>query len=174
MKFQLSDEVVETIPYTRGLVPVYHPKMCDVVISAAQAGGQEAQMCINCGICMSTFKKYQKDYPEFASAVEYAKLIFVARLEAMMVAGAQGDIEKYNFKANEKLLAVAEEKYRTLSERIQGNTTVTINTINLTSEQRLEKIKQISEKLKGFGIDYEEIPIDTAPKLLNSDVIDAE
>lgn len=154
MKFQLEYNGIVKLPYQRGGNSSYIPKMCEVVISTAEAGGQEAQMCINCGICMNSFRKYQKEHPDFAAAVEYARLIYVATLEAMMVAGAEGKIERYNFKANEKLLEVAEEKYRKLAERNQNNTTINVNTINLTSEQRIDKIKQISEKLKSFGIEY--------------------
>lgn len=171
MKFILDSTEILKLPYQKGQNPKYMSKMCDVVISTAQGGGQEAEMCINCGIGMATFKKYQKEYPEFAAAVEYARLVFVATLEAMMVAGAEGKIEKYSFKANEKLLEVAEEKYRKLSERNQNNTTVNINTINLSPEERTEKIKQISEKLKSFGIDYQQ------PSLLDTSegiIVDGE
>ena len=166
MKFQLEHTDTIRLPYQKGSISSYNPKMCDVVISTAESGGQEAQMCINCGICMNSFRKYQKEYPDFAAAVAYAKLIYVATLEAMMVAGAEGRIEKYNFKANEKLLEVAEEKYRKLAERNQNNTTINVNTINLTPAQRIDKIKQISEKLKSFGIEY--------TGLRAEDIIDAE
>lgn len=177
MKFILDSNEVVKLPYQTGPTTKYMPKMCDVVISTAQSGGQEAQMCVNCGISMSTFIKYQKEYPEFMAAVEYAKLVFVATLEAMMVAGAEGKIEKYNFKANEKLLEVAEEKYRKLAERNQSNTTVNINTINLSPEERTEKIKQISEKLKTFGIEYQQPSQPDTIKTITfdgSEVVDAE
>ncbi len=171
MKFKMDLPTNMKLSFKPGAVPKYDVKMCEVVISTAECGGQEAQMCINCGIGKSTFNKYIKEYPEFAAAVEYAKLIFVATLEAMMVAGAEGRIEHYNFKANEKLLAVAEEKYRSLSERGQS-TTVNINTINLSPEERNNKIKQISEKLKSFGIEYD-VPEDP-PKLIDCEWVDGE
>ena len=178
MKFQIDSDQVLKLPYQRGVITSYLPKMCDVVVSTAQSGGDEEQMCLNCGIGMQSFRKYQKDHPEFAQAVEYAKLLYVASLQALMVAGASGLVEHYNFKANEKLLEVAAEKYRKLAERNQINNTVNINTINLTPQQRIEKIQQISEKLKSFGIEYDNSQNENEPnKIINDSqgvVIDAE
>lgn len=152
MKYQVTEDTSHIIPY-QGNTSSYNSRMCEVVVSTARAGGQKAQMCVNCGISESTFNNYLNEYPEFKKAFEHAVLIFMADQEALLNAGARGLVKNYNFKANEKILGTLDRKYQSLTNG--SNTTININTINLTPEQRNEKIKQITEKLKAFGIEYE-------------------
>lgn len=173
MKLIIGEEVVQTIPYKRGKPSSYHPKMCEIVIRTAEIGGFEAAMCINCGISISTFKKYIKEYEEFAEAVEFAKLITLKLQEEILVAGSLGQIEGYNFKANEKILS---SKYRELyGKEDKDVNTITVNNISLTVEQMQEKISQKLEKLKFMGqvIDTNPIPstqlIETESKATEND-----
>ncbi len=152
MKFQINTEIAERLPYLKGKSK-YDPKMCSVIISTAQTGGQKAQMCINCGITEQTFDKYMSEYQEFKEAYEYAMLHIIADHEALMDAGAKGQIENYNFKANERILSANHKKYQQITDK-GVNTTININTINLTHEQRVEKIKQLTEKLAEKGISH--------------------
>jgi len=149
VKMIISDEVVQTIPYSRGAPTKYHPKMCDIVISTARSGGFKAAMCVNCGVSLCAFDKYLKEHQEFREAFEYAELITLKIQEELLVAGATGQVEGYNFKANAFVLT---NKYKSLYDATgKGNTEITINTINMTSDQMQAKIAQKIEKLKAMG-----------------------
>ena len=165
MKYEISDRHGEYIVSSKpGRPTAYHPKMCDVVVEVAQKGGFHSAMCIALGICFSTFNKYRKEYPEFAAAVEQADLVNLAAMEKSLVEAVHGDNTKLNFKAAEMLLS---NKYRDLYSKVATTTDITINTINLTSDELNAKIAQKLQKLQSLGIALDTKVIEHDPVIIN-------
>lgn len=154
MKFEISENAPEIVPFKAGRRTDYTPRMCEIVVATAEAGGFRAAMCVNCGISNSTFANYIREYPDFAEAVEYAELVLLAQQEALLTAGAQGKIKNYDFRANSYIL---NNKYRHIYDKTTGSTEVNINTINLTPEQINEQIAKKYARLRAFGVD---IPVE--------------
>lgn len=148
----------------------YRPWMCDAIIEVAQEGGYHAAMMLRIGVSKGVFYDYKNTIPEFAEALEKADLINLARQEKLLLDGAEGKVKNYNFTANQYIL---QNKYKSLYQRDNkelGSTSITINNLTLTPEQRDSKIAQISEKLRSMGIDINSIsdPI----KTINQDIED--
>jgi hypothetical protein len=150
MKFAIREDTETYIPYQRGVKSLYNPRMCDLVIETAIAGGFHAAMCLSCGITAKTFDNYRKEHIEFNDAVEYADLITLSQQEQKLQDMADGKI-KGDYRATAMLL---NNKYRHIYDKTAGsNTEITINTINLTSDQMNAQIAQKLEKLKSMGIE---------------------
>jgi hypothetical protein len=148
----------------RGAPTKYEDWMCDKVVEVAQDGGFHAAMMVACGIDNDTFYRYKREIPEFKDAVEYADLISLAIQEATLIAGSRGEIRNYNFASNAMILS---NKYRALYKGNEGssNTEININnnTINLSPQERDDKIAQILQKLKSAG----SLPDVLAPKQID-------
>jgi hypothetical protein len=131
----------------------YKPEYCDMVIEAASKGGHIPAQMIAIGVkSKDTWYRWQKDYPEFREAVEYAKVVSQALLEGIGMKGMMGEIP--NFNATTYALVMNnkfKEDYKRDSSG-SGPTEITFNTLNLTSDQITDKIAQKLEKLKSLGV----------------------
>lgn len=130
----------------------YNRSMCNTVIQVAEDGGYHAAMCLELGISRSTFDNYRKNYPEFARAVEQADLISQSDTERTL-----SDISKNkkagDFGAAKFILQTKFKEEYPLEKPDSTNTSITINNLNLTNEEKDLRIQQISEKLKLAGYD---------------------
>ncbi|CAB4120981.1 hypothetical protein UFOVP1_65 [uncultured Caudovirales phage] len=129
----------------------YAEWMDDAIIEVAEEGGFHAAMMLRIGVSKGAFYKYKHEFPSFAESLARADLIIQARQEKLMLEASEGKIKNYNYNANSFIL---HNRYREDYPK-DSNTSITINnnTLNLTSEQRDNKIAMITEKLKLLGID---------------------
>lgn len=151
----------------------YRPWMCDAVIEVAEKGGFHAAMMLRLGISRGTFYSYIREYPEFARAVEQADLITQSDNENTLSAIAKNK-KAGDFKAVSYILQTKFAKDYPKDVIDSSSTNITINNLNLTSEERDHKIAQLAEKLRAAGHDLsgllnpttkiiEEIPSDDHP-----------
>ena len=52
----------------------YDPKFCQLVIDVGELGGSIAEMAYEVGVCRNTLKTWQKEYPDFLTAMTRAEL----------------------------------------------------------------------------------------------------
>lgn len=70
----------------------YEPWMCDKAIEVMANGGYEAAVCVALGICKKTYKHYLEEYPEFAAAIDLAKVQSESRVEKLANDMAEGKL----------------------------------------------------------------------------------
>lgn len=141
-----------------GPVSKYTPEICNRVIEAASQGAHISGMMLAIGVqSKDTWYRWQKEYPEFKEAVEYAHIVSQAFYEKLGLEGMTGKIPNFNattfaLTMNNKF---GDEYKRGASGA--GSTEITLNTVNYNSDQVNEKIAQKLEKLKSLGIDIAEL-----------------
>jgi hypothetical protein len=134
----------------------YDPAMCDMVIEVANEGGFHAAMMLKIGVSKGTFRTYRQEYPEFDNAVQQADLIIQAKTEKVVV-----DISENRKAGDFKAAAfILQTKFNQEYPR-DGNeltpTSITINNLTITNEERDYKIMQLSEKLRSSGYDLSQL-----------------
>lgn len=135
----------------------YKPWMCDKVVEIAADGGYIAKICIELSITPPTLTLWEKTRPEFARAMGVARLYMKAYLEEKMIDGMNGEIAGFNSTA----LAVAlnakfPEEYKRANGGSSTEITVNNNTVNMSVSEMDDKIKQIHQKFKSWGIEVGE------------------
>ncbi len=137
---------------------LYKPEYCDKIATIAAQGGHIPQMMLEIGIkSKDTWYRWQREYPEFKEAVEYASIINQAFYENLGLQAVQGRIK--DFSATTYAL-IMNNKFGVDYKRNPSSGTeinITNNTMNLTSEQVQQKIAQKLEKLKSLGVDIEHV-----------------
>ena len=132
----------------------YTPDMCDKIIAVASKGGHIPAMMMAIGVkSKDTWYRWIKDYPEFKEAVEFAKISNQAFMEDIGMRAIVGTIPNFN---SPTYALVMHNKFREDYKRDvggNGHTEITINQVNLTSDEISLKIAQKLQKLKGLGID---------------------
>jgi len=132
----------------------YDSSMCEKLKEVAEQGGHISAMCLAIGIkSEDTFHRWRKQYPEFEEAYQESKLISKAFFEGMALRGMAGLIKGFNFNSlalimNNKF----PEEYKRGANGSGTNPEITINQLQLSSEQINEKIAQKIEKLKSLGV----------------------
>ena len=130
----------------------YESWMCDKLVDVAEQGGHVAQMCKAIGIrSRDTFYRWLQQYPEFKDAYEASKLESQSFYENLLLAGALGKIEKFNFPS---IAMILNNKFGDDYKRSGtggSNTEITIGAINtieaMTEDQLSNKIKSLQKKL---------------------------
>jgi len=132
----------------------YTPDMCDKIIAVASKGGHIPAMMMAIGVkSKDTWYRWIKDYPEFKEAVEFAKISNQAFMEDIGMRAIVGTIPNFN---SPTYALVMHNKFKEDYKRDTGggdHVEVTINNLNLTSEEISLKIAQKLQKLKGLGVD---------------------
>ncbi len=132
----------------------YEETACLKVVEAASRGAHIPGMMLSLGVkSKDTWYRWQKEYPEFKEAVEFAKVVSQAFYEELGLAGIQGKIKDFNATTFALMMnnKFGEEYKRSSSGG--GNTEITLNTVNYSSDQVNQKIAQKLEKLKSLGLD---------------------
>lgn len=141
----------DTLP--SGPRPKYKPEYCDTVVAVASEGKHIAHMMMAIGVkSKDTWYRWQKDYPAFKEAVEFAKVVSQAKYEDIGLEAIQGKIP--NFSSSTYAL-IMNNKFKDDYKRDPAGhapTEITFNTLNLTSDQITDKIAQKLEKLKALGV----------------------
>lgn len=135
----------------------YKSEYCSKILSVANIGGHIPAMMVEIGIkSKDTWYRWQREYPEFKEAVEYADIISQAFYEELGLKAVQGKIKDFSATTYALLM---NNKFGKDYKRNPSNTEINItnNTLNLTSEQVQQKIAQKLEKLKSLGVDIEHI-----------------
>ncbi len=145
-----TTQVVQSKP--KGAMSKYSPLVCDKIVAAAAEGAHISGMMLAAGIkSKDTWYRWIKEYPDFAEAVEYAREISLAYHEKMGHDGAYGKIK--NFNATAHALIMNNKFKEEYSRNGSGPTTeITVNTINLTDSEKMEKIKQKLQFLRKTGL----------------------
>ncbi len=141
-----------------GRPTVYQPWMNQKIIEVAMGGGFQSAMLVACGVAeRKTFWNWRQEYPEFNKAFEFAKEISQAFLEKICVDLATGVIEKGNATALALLMnAKYPDEYKRAANGSGGNnTSIVVNTVNMTGAQMDTQIAQKLEKLKALGIQWD-------------------
>lgn len=148
----------------------YKPSMCATVIQVAKEGGFHPAMMLKLGISRTSFYTYIRDYPEFARAVEQADLITQAQHEKNLVECAEGS-SKADFKATAFVLQTKFNKDYPKDTPETNNTTITVNNLNITPQERDNKIAQLADKLRAVGFDLSSLmnPTTTITQEISSD-----
>ena len=132
----------------------YSPEMCDKIIEVASKGGHIPAMMLAIGVkSKDTWYRWIKDHPEFKEAVEFAKISNQAFMEDIGMRAIVGTIPNFN---SPTYALVMHNKFKEDYKRDTGggdHVEVTINNLNLTSEEISLKIAQKLQKLKGLGVD---------------------
>lgn len=130
----------------------YNEAVADKVVAAAAEGCHIPGQMLAAGIrSKDTWYRWQKEYPEFRAAVEFAKLVSQDWWERLGVQAVKGEIP--NFNATTYALVVNNkfgDEYKRSSSG-QGNTEINVTTINYTTEQLKQRIAQKWQKLKSVG-----------------------
>ena len=145
----IEDNIVVSGPKCK-----YSPSMCDKVIEKASQGGHIPAMMMSIGVrSKDTWYRWQRDYPEFKEAVEFAKIVNQAYMEEIGMMAILGNIKDFNSSTYALVMnnKFGDEYKRGASGA--GPTEITFNTVNLTSSEISQKIAQKLEKLKGLGVD---------------------
>lgn len=150
-----TGEVVKTGPK-----PKFEPRFCEDITEVAAAGGHIPAMMLKIGIkSKDTWYRWQREYPEFKEAVEFAEIISQAAHEEIGLKGMTGQIPNFNSTTYALIMNNKFGKDYKRNPNGSGGTEINItnNTMNLTSEQVQQKIAQKLEKLKSMGVDIEHI-----------------
>jgi hypothetical protein len=73
-----------------GRPPVYHPELCDFVLSIAQGGLSLTGMAVRIGVARDTVYDWIEKYPDFSDAMKRAREISLAAWEEHMRNGLWG------------------------------------------------------------------------------------
>lgn len=99
-----------------------------------------------------TWYRWQRDYPEFREAVEYADIISQAVHEDIGFKGMQGQIP--NFNAPTYAIIMNNKFGKDYKRNPTGSEiNITNNTVNLTLDELKQKIAQKAEKMKIMGVE---------------------
>lgn len=141
---------------SKGAPSLYSPDMCEKIVEVAAAGGHIPAMMKAIGIrSKDTWYRWQKEHPEFKTAVETAEIESQAFYEEVGLRGVLGLIP--NFNASTYAIIVNNKFGKDYKRNPTGTEiNITNNTLNLTSEQIREKIAQKLEHLKTLGVDVEQ------------------
>lgn len=159
-KIIVNDSVPDSNLIKRGPKPQFKPEYCDAITSIASSGGHIPAMMLSIGIkSKDTWYRWQREYPEFKEAVEFAEIISQATHEEIGLQGMTGKIPNFNSTTYALIMNNKFGKdYKRNPNGSSGSSTeinITNNTMNLTSEQVQQKIAQKLEKLKSLGVDIE-------------------
>lgn len=145
----------ELISNTSGPKVKYSSDMCTKVVEQASRGGHIPAMMMSIGVkSKDTWYRWQKEYPEFREAVEYAKIVNQAYMEEIGMNAILGRIKDFN--ASTYALVMNNKFGDEYKKAASGSTTeITFNTLNLSSDEISQKIAQKLEKLKGLGVDID-------------------
>ena len=115
----------------------YRPEMCDTIIQVAREGGHVAGMCLAIGIrSRDTFYRWLDEYPEFNEAYQEARLQSQAFYENVLIAGACGKIDKFNFNA---IAMIMNNKFPEDFKRgVSGGSNTEINIGSINSIEKLD------------------------------------
>jgi len=144
----------------RGPKPQFKPEYCGNIVEVAMEGGHIPAMMLSIGIrSKDTWYRWQREYPEFKEAVEWAEIVSQATYESLGLKGLKGEIPNFN---SSTYALIMNNKFGLDYKRNPngaGGTEINItnNTLNLTSEQVQQKIAQKLEKLKSLGVDIEHV-----------------
>ena len=133
----------------------YTPEACQAVVDAAARGEHVAGMILAAGATSrQTFYNWRKEHPEFDQACKSAELISLAFYEKVGQMGIQGLIKGFNATA---WIMVMNNKFKDEYSRSGSgsNTEITVNTLNLSDSEKMQKIAQKLEKLKALGVDLD-------------------
>ncbi len=129
----------------------YKASMCEEIIDIASNGGHVAQMCVKLGIrSKDTFYRWLNENSDFQDAYSESKLVSQTYYERILLMGALGQIERYNFNS---MAMILNNKFGDDYKRSStgSNTEINIGSINsieqLDSEALENKIKQLNDKL---------------------------
>jgi len=141
-----------------GPKPKFNTEYCDHIVSVASQGGHIPAMMVAIGIkSKDTWYRWQREYPEFKEAVEWAEIVSQAYLEKVGLQGMLGEIPNFNSTTYALIMnnKFGSEYKRNPNGNAGTEINITNNTLNLTSEQVQQKIAQKLEKLKSLGVDIE-------------------
>lgn len=132
----------------------YKPWMDAAIVKVAEEGGLVAKMCRKIGIgSRVTFYKWLNEYPTFGQAYEAAQLASLEFYEDLLLKGATGQLDKFNFNA---VISILNNKFRSdYSRSTHGsNTEINIGQINsLESMDASELEAKIAKLTKKLGFD---------------------
>lgn len=156
-----SDIISSSVPQSNlvktGPQPKYKQEYCDIIVKAAAEGKHIPGMMMSIGVrSKDTWYRWQREYPEFKEAVEYADIVSQATHEDIGIKGMTGQIPGFN---STTYALVMNNKFGGDYKRNPSTATeinITNNTLNLTPEQVQQKIAQKLEKLKSLGVDIEQ------------------
>lgn len=148
-------EILINIPVPKVGAPTkYTPDACQAIINAAAEGEHIHGMMIAAGAnSKTTYYAWQKEHAEFKEACEYAKVVSQAFWEKLGLFGTLGKIRGFNATSwlttmNNKF----SEDYSRTGTTQGGTTNINFNTVNLSDEQKITRIKSLMQKLAGSGI----------------------
>lgn len=153
-------KIGESVPQSNlvktGPKPKYLPQYCEDIIEVAASGGHIPAMMLKIGVrSKETWYRWQKEYPEFKEAVEFANVVSQATYEELGYRGLTGQIKFFNATTYAMIMnnKFGDEYKRNGSSDTEIN--IVNNTLNLTPDQVNQKIAQKIEKLKSLGVDIE-------------------
>lgn len=132
----------------------YDVSMCKTIIEAAAEGAHIPGMMLAIGIgSKETWYEWKNRYPEFKAAVEYSEVVSQALHEQIGYLGTTGQIK--GFQPTSYAMTMNNKFPKDYSRSGTGgdHTEITINQVNLSSDEMMEKIGQKLEKLKSLGVD---------------------
>jgi len=131
--------------------------MPEVLPRIAKEGGHVAAMLVELDICRETFYTFTKKYKAFGEAYEKSKIISQAFYEKVLLKGALGEIERFNFNSVAMILnnKCPDEYKRSANTEI--NYIGSINNLkNLDSDSLDKQIARLS-KLNNLCIEQDAI-----------------
>lgn len=143
------ERVLENWRNRCGAKSLYQPWMCEEAIRQGIKGKFVSHIAATLGVCTKTLYNWQDQYPEFKEAMDWAKSYSLAYHEEALIKGIKGG-KGYNFAPNAFILS-NKWKAEYSKSNDEGKTDITINNLNLSSDEIKEKIAQISEKLQARG-----------------------
>lgn len=147
-----DQEVIKVRP---GPKSKYTPEACQAVIDAAARGEHVSGMILAAGAkSKQTYYNWRNEYPEFDAACKDAELVSQAYWEKIGQMGIQGLLKGFNATA---WIMVMNNKFKDEYSRSGsgGHTEITMNTLNLSDSEKMQKITQKLEKLKALGVDLD-------------------
>jgi len=120
-------------------------------------------MMVRLDICRDTFYRWINDYPLFGTAYERSKIVSQAFYEKLLLDGALGKIERFNFNSVAMILnnkCPQEYKRSATGSNTEINYIGNVNAIkNLDMDSLDQKIKQLNQ-LNNITIEKDTIAID--------------
>lgn len=142
---------MEVIPKNKGGRPSkYKEEYQQLLVDTFKSGGHISHFCSLANINPDTFHSWISKYPEFEAAYKKAKMESQAFYETILLKGALGQIDKFNFNA---LAMILNNKFRgEYTRNASGsNTEINIGTLNSVDLQNpkivQERIEALLEKL---------------------------
>lgn len=160
---------IEIIPRPKiGKPSDYTPAACDAVILAAAEGKHVAGMILAAGAnSRTTYYEWQKKYPEFKEACDYAKIVSQSVWEDIGVKGTVGQIKNFNAASYALVMNNKFSDDYSRTGTAAGTTNITVNTVNLSDEQKVMRLQGLAQKLTSAGISIDQLL--PAPKNDDSD-----